>query len=421
MIPLASFRNRSVLFAVVLLLLMRSLPVRSQVTARGMAMGGAYTALARGVHAADWNPANLGMPDNPAFSISIIGVGVQVSNNSFTKSMYDKYSQKEYWDSSDKADILSSIPDNGLRAGLRGTFRFLSFSAGKFALTLGAEAGGFANIEKSIFDILLYGNEIGRTYHFDHFGAGSEAVGQLGLSYGDQIHVDFARTFTIGGTLNILYGIQYAGLEKANVRLVSEEFHFDMAGDFEGKTALGETGWSLTLGSTAQIDNQWTLSLCLKNIIGKMSWTKDVKQEIGQFGGNKLSFSSLDDDEAFQDTSWTIEGNSFSSRPPVQLNIGSLYREGDILLAADYVQGFQKTAWTTTTPQISIGTEWQHISWLPLRMGVLIGGRFGLGSSAGFGLRAGSFAWDVAIMNRGFITSGSSKGLVLATEFGLWF
>ena len=45
-----------------------------QMTARGLAMGGAYTALARGVHAPQWNPANLGLPDNPKFSFTFISL-----------------------------------------------------------------------------------------------------------------------------------------------------------------------------------------------------------------------------------------------------------------------------------------------------------------------------------------------------------
>ena len=70
---------------------------------------------------------------------------------------------------------------------------------------------------------------------------------------------------------------------------------------------------------------------------------------------------------------------------------------------------------------MNIGTEWRKVPWLPLRLGVLLGGRFGYGSSFGLGLRPGGFVWDIAIMNRGFITSGSSKGLLIATEFGLEF
>src|SRR5579859_5073831 len=45
------------------------------------ALGGAYTAVARGFDAAAWNPANLGMPGNPLLSLGVgvlnLGTGVK--------------------------------------------------------------------------------------------------------------------------------------------------------------------------------------------------------------------------------------------------------------------------------------------------------------------------------------------------------
>jgi len=59
------------------------------------------------------------------------------------------------------------------------------------------------------------------------------------------------------------------------------------------------------------------------------------------------------------------------------------------------------------------------IGWLPLRMGVVMGGRIGFGTSLGFGFRLGGFALDIGMMNRGFVSPQNSKGLVVAMEMGL--
>ncbi len=110
-------------------------------------MGGAYTALARGVHAAAWNPANLGLPDNSKFSFTFISLGASVWNNSFSKSMYDKYIVGDgkgsvHWTQEDIEDILGHIPDSGLGLNIGTSVRAFSFSIGRFALSFGVDAGG---------------------------------------------------------------------------------------------------------------------------------------------------------------------------------------------------------------------------------------------------------------------------------------
>src|SRR5256885_93151 len=44
-------------------------------SAASLALGDNYTALARGFNAMNWNPAGLGMPDNPFFSFAFTGRG----------------------------------------------------------------------------------------------------------------------------------------------------------------------------------------------------------------------------------------------------------------------------------------------------------------------------------------------------------
>jgi len=395
--------------------------LHGQMTARAMGMGCAYTALARGVHAADWNPANLGFPDNPKFSMSFVAAGVQISNNSFTQNMYNDYVGK-YLTAGDVADILSSIPDNGLRFGLRGTVRMLSFSVGKFALTFGGDFGGYGNIEKDVFELMFEGNELYKSYTFDHIDASGEGIGLIGLSYGDQIPVDFAEVFTVGGTFNLIYGLGYAKMEKSDFTLLLNDFGFNLNGEYESRTATGSMGWGVNVGAAAKMSEKLTLSLSLSNLISNLPWSDDVKISKGYIDADSVAILDFDDDEEddlIADSSWTVDGSRFSGRLPVQMRLGALYEEGDFVMTADYAQGFRTTAWVSTTPQVSFGTEWRKVKWLPLRMGVLLGGRFGFGTSFGLGIRPGGFIWDLAIMNRGFISPGSSKGFVVATELGM--
>ncbi len=56
---------------------------------------------------------------------------------------------------------------------------------------------------------------------------------------------------------------------------------------------------------------------------------------------------------------------------------------------------------------------------LPLRAGIVLGGRIGFGTSFGFGIHPGGLFIDIAVLNRGFISSNSSKGLIVAFDVGI--
>ena len=58
-------------------------------SARSVAMGGALTALADGVDAAKFNPANLGLSGYQITGLELISAGINISNNSFTLSDYN--------------------------------------------------------------------------------------------------------------------------------------------------------------------------------------------------------------------------------------------------------------------------------------------------------------------------------------------
>jgi hypothetical protein len=412
------YQNRKWLAGSVILLFIFQIPVFSQMTPRALGMGGAYSALARGVHAPDWNPANLGMPDNPGFSMSFLSVGTQISNNSFTQGMYNKYIGK-YLTQGDVEDILSAIPDNGLFFGVRGTLRIISFSAGHFAMTIGGDFSGYGNMEKTLFELMFRGNELYKTYDFDDIDGGGEGVGLIGFSYGRPIPADFAEVFTIGGTLNFLYGIGYAKIEKSGFKLRFDDDGMNMNGDYMARTATGSLGWSLNVGSAAKLNKKLTVDFSLMNLIGNIPWDRNVEQVTGYIHADTLAILSTDDDDAAEDSSWTVDGHRFSGKLPIQMRMGAMYEEGDFVITADYSQGFKNSSWMNTTPEFTFGTEWRKVKWLPLRMGVLLGGRFGFGTSFGLGIRPGGFIWDIGVMNRGFITPNSSKGLILATEIGM--
>jgi hypothetical protein len=392
----------------------------SQITARSLGMGGAYTALARGVHAPGWNPANLGLPDNPGFTFTMVSIGADIGNNSFSLGTYNEFAFDDFWDEQDIIQLLNHIPDGGLGLDVNAVVRTFSFSAGHFALTAGVDAGVNVMLDKSVLELPLLGNEMFQTYKFENIGGNGSGIGKIGLSFGNQIPVPFTDIFSVGGTLNILYGGVYAETENTNVTIVTTPSGYLIQGDYEAKYAyLGGIGWGVDLGAAAQFKEGWTLSLGLANLLGSVPWKENIEIVGGNIFADTLSVMNMEGDDAFQDSTWTIEGDAFSNKLPMALRLGCAYEEGNYLVTADYVQGFKNGAWISTKPRFSFGTEWNGLKILPLRAGIVLGGRVGFGTSFGFGIRPGGLFIDIAVLNRGFISSNSSKGLIVALEIGI--
>jgi hypothetical protein len=415
-----------------LILLLFCVPTQlfCQMTARAIGMGWAYTALARGSHAPAWNPANLGLPDNPKFSMTFISIGAGTWNNSFTKGMYDRYfidGPKDQdgdivWNQQDIQDILNHIPDGGLNADVSASMRAFSFSSGRFALSAGAVVGSFFKLDKSVFELALQGNEIGETYSLQNADGRGLGIGLVSLSLGHPVQASFADYFSVGGSFNFLYGIAYGKVDRADFSLSTLDYGFDLNGEYEATYALGSLGWGIDLGVAAQLKEKWTLSLGIENFIGSIPWSKEVTKQIGYIRGDSLTVLNIEEDDeedVLQDSTWDYETTKFSKKLPSVLRCGLAYEEGPVVMTADYAQGFEQSAFASTTPRFAVGTEWNRLEWLPLRLGVVVGGRIGFGTSLGFGIRSGGFVLDFGLLNRGFIAPKNSKGLIMALEIGM--
>ncbi len=347
-----------------------------QLTSRALGMGMAYTGMARGAHAPDWNPANLGMPNPPSFSFSLLSLGIGVMNNAFSINTYNEYAADAYWDKNEVDKLLSDIPDKGLRFAVLTDVRMVSFSVGQFAYTMGVKGGALGSLDKTLFKIPLEGTKVGETYTFDNMNANSLATGFWRLSYGMPIQVGFADTFAIGGSWHYDFGFGYAHVDSNHLALDIRPYGFDIDGQYAVTTALAGRGWGMDLGAIAKFQKNWTVSMGILNLFGSMKWNKKVEQRYGSVHGDSvgvLDFTEEEEDEkVVEDTSWTQKKGAFRKSLPGELHLGFLYEEGEYSLAMDYVQGFTDQGWVTKTPRFSFGTEWRKLRAFPLRMGVVI-------------------------------------------------
>lgn len=398
---------------------------RPQTTARGLGMGGAFTALARGVHAPHYNPANLGLPDNSRFSFTLLSLGTSVWNNSFSLGMYNQYNGASL-DSADVVDILNAIPDDGFTLDANVLFNGFSSSIGRFAFTFQTHVYTYIRLDKDLFTIPLQGNEMGETYTLDDMKGEAFSYASAGLSYAQPLPIPGLDAFSIGASLRVLLSAAYAKVGDTHFSLTTAPYGFDIEGEYEALYSypkenfdIGKMiGFSGDMGLAMRFADRWTVSASLFNLISAFPKGMTGEKQMGTIFGDSLGVME-DLSESIEDSSWTVDNVEFTIQAPKILRAGIAYEEGPVLLAIDYCQGFTESYMSSTKPQVSIGTEYRGLPWLPLRMGVVIGGRVGLGTAIGLGIRPGGFVLDIAIMNQGFVLPSNSKGLAVAFELGI--
>lgn len=381
--------------------------------ARSLAMGGAYLAVANGVEAPRWNPANLGLHSRPNFSMNLISVGAAFSNNSFSKEDYDLYNGA-FLTQQMKTDILNKIPDEGLRLDVDSEVNALAFSWKNFALAISAESAAKMNLSRTFVDIALNGNELDKVYDFSDSGGEAYAVSTVGLSYGKALYVPLFQDFAVGATFKYVVGLAHA--EVIDAYGVMGTTYDGAYGDARAKVrhATGGRGIAADFGVAAMMSDKLTVGLTIRNLISSVKWNKDVK--IGEYGVNadSLTVESIDEssaDSLIDDYDREFDGDSFSKSLPAELRLGGAYRSGRLLLTADYVQGFKNRPGVSTKPQLALGAELRLLSFLPLRAGIALGGSNGASSGAGFGLRLGTFEMNFAAGSWGSILPKSAGGI----------
>jgi hypothetical protein len=382
--------------------------------ARSVAMGGAYTAVARGVEAPNWNPANLGLSGERVYRLNLVSFGVGFRNNSFSKRHYDLYNGA-YLSETDKQDILASIPEDGLQADVDTEVQAIGISFGRFAIT----AAGFGvtdfTLSKDLVDLALNGNDLDRTYSINATAGEGWGASSVALSLGLPIAMPGFHEFAIGVSAKYLRGWVYGNIIEATSDVLTDIDGLHADGQLVLDKSLGGSGFGLDLGAAASLTRTWSLGVSVGNVTSNINWNKDNKRHTYTFRADSVSVEKIDSsdiDSVFIHSDSEEDIAAFSTSLPTVLRVG-IARNGRMFsIAADMVQGLKTGPGIATKPRFSVGAELRLIPILPLRAGFATGGDRGFSPAAGFALDFGLFSWDFAVASREGISD--SKGIQLA-------
>lgn len=275
-------RTSSRLAALVAILAL-SAPAEGQLptaSAADLGLGGNYTALARGFGAIGANPAGLGMPDNPRFTLSLLPVLVQTGMDPVSLSDFNDFEDrvvpadvKERW--------LELVEDEGSEAGVAGAeVTFLAATLGQVGFQVTTEAFGRLSLSPDAMELVLFGNA-GRTGEpadltLQGSSADGFAVTTAGLGFGMPLGDQSARTLAVGATLkySVGHGIGLArdngSASRGDPLEIDLRFPLLHTRD-EGREFDNGNGFGLDVGGMWQRE-RLTLGLVVKNVFNTFEW-----------------------------------------------------------------------------------------------------------------------------------------------------
>ena len=388
-------------------------------SARSSAMGSAFTALAKGVDAARFNPANLGLDGYRRNGLELASFGASVTNNSFTLSDYNNYTGATL-STSDKQDIMNKIPTEGLSVNADVEASAMSLAMGSLVLSFNGVGSADVSLSRDIIDLILNGNTYADTIDLSGSYSDGLSYGSASLSYGTPVYSSGTRQLAIGATFSYIHGIGVEELIEMEGLAATYVNGFQGQGSAVIRTASGGSGYGLDLGAAFKLNDTYTAGLRLENLIGTINWNDQTEEHGYTFEFDSATIEDFDEDIVTSDD-YSIDIAGFSTRLPASMNVSFAKYSGRLLWAVDWTQGFNSVPGTSTKPRLAAGLEYRLMSFLPVRTGFSTGGDRSTSFSFGSGVTFFGFYMDMAVLTGNSFSVYSAKGANLAFSTGIQF
>ena len=388
-------------------------------SAASLALGDNYTALARGYNAVNWNPAGLGMPDNPFMSFGFAGRGA-AGTDPISLSDLSKYGGVTV-PNAVLANWLSRVKSQGGQKVDAEGAGSLALSIGSFAFQLSTNAYERGKLSPDAVEILLYGNagQSGTPRSMSLKGSRTEAAmtTTAAASFGQGIDVGVGplmQHFAIGATVKYIVGNALLIGEDAGSQLSANPLALDVQFPIiQSDTALNgmpQRGRGVGLDVGAAWDfGPFSAGATIQNLINTFKW--DVNQMYFRPGGaifntsgarqtnfDAMAMSAVPDSLRARATALGVEVDAMRFTP--SLNVGASMKVLPFLTAmADVRQNLGDGMHLAERTHVGAGAELRLIPFLPLRAGLsLISG--GYVASAGAGLEVAFFHLNAGVAAR---------------------
>ena len=391
--------------------------------ARSMGMGDAYTCLAFGAEAPNWNPANLSITTEKMYSVNLLAIGGFLKNSVFSQKDYQSYNG-EYLDSDQKQKIFGQIPHNGLTINGRVDAQILSFGYNSMALSISSNVSAKTKVGREIFNLVMFGNQVDKEYDFLPIKGDGIAYSTLSFAFGYPLptNISWLSQAGVGVTAKYLRGTKYLKVINSKATSLTEIAGAQFQGNVLLRQSDGGNGFGLDLGFVGTINHQYRVGLVFENIPSIIYWNTRTKETKAFFKGDSLTvekIQNVDVDSVITRVDSVYNIGAFSAGLPTVLRLGVARNFGNFLFSWDYEQGFLNTSLSETIPQFAMGVEWRKLTWLRIRSGLTFGGHASYSFSWGFGFVSNPIYCDLAIRTYNGLIVPWVKGI--AASFSLRF
>jgi len=405
------------IFLCTLLVLLYSLSLNAQgFDGASLAMGRAYGALATGIDAVAWNPANLILPRAGFLEVNIFSLNLNLANSGFTPDDYNRYFTQEghngFWSENDKQAILDLIDGDHLKIYGDVNSNALGVAFGNYAFAVQGVGNMFLTVPKEPIELFLLGNQ-DKDIIQEFDDVEGDAFGAVKVSLAFAYPVSFKKYFEefgVGINLNYYQGFQYYEINEGvgYFNTTTDEIKSKVC--FEGHRADGGSGFGIDIGAVGTIDKKWTVSLALQNVFAGINW--DENPEIFR-ATTKIDSGGLKNPADIKTTNedTVYSADEFHRHIPIVFHLGAAYQFNEkLLFSADVEQAFGKTMGYSDQAALSLGAQFTPIELIPLRAGFTLGGKWGFLFGLGFGIRTGVFQFDLAYSMHRALWPTLSKG-----------
>lgn len=395
---------------------------------RTVGLAAAGSGMMYGANAAGWNAANLGMKDNPNFSMSLLSMGFSFGNNSFTPEyISDSFIEGDTLFDEDKQDIIGKLDSDGLKLFPQIGIPIFGISVLDYALNVDFHGHSFIQFPTDIFEMALYGPQVDEYYDLSKFNASGEGYTTVSLSAAKSLTPpEFLNELSVGATFKFISGNGYGGIDEASGKILVSHDNLETDGAFKliHSTSGDGVGLDLSVASRTAFEDIY-VGLTLGNLIGEIRWTDAEIDEFTFFHEGAINMEKIQDkgyiDSLFTDSDTTYAAADFTTSMPryVLLSASKQLLTDWTDFYFSWYQGLNDSPAHNTTPKISVATEISYISFLPLRLGMSFGGLEKTVLSTGFGIDIPSWKMDFGFAwQRGLFFGAEGLSIGFSNTFG---
>ncbi len=389
--------------------------------ARGIGLAGALTGEDAGPQSGYYNPAMLSYSKARGTCFNFLYAGIFAGNSAFSVKDVNNYFQEgKVLNFYDKRHLLYQIGLKSLNIVGRGEVAIFGFKTSGFAIALEGFVDIDANIHREIFDLILNGNQLGKTYQFKNLTNYGTAYVALDLAFSksfNTMQLDPLRKFFFGIGLKAIRGIAYANVDRLNLTLSVDTNYIYLDGNGRILASMGGSGMGVDVGIGFETE-KWSFGLSLLNLGAKIRWTDADSAILFVAHSDSFTVGDLIDnpDTIITDSSWSEPVEPFYSKLPTEFRIGLGRR-----IFHDKIRFFGDFSYSSgdlySEKKLGLATELRYIPFLPVRFGVAITNR-GNFYTTGMGLRLFKLSMDAGVaFYRGIFES--TKGIRAGIDIGI--